>query len=120
MVQHDKFPPPTNPMGVARQLLAEQERAGYTTLRYGRGGWMRWAGYRWAEDEPDAVRALACTELEHATCDGSEGLQEWEPNHRKISDVADAMKAITLLPEVTDSPSWLRPEVGVPFPPRRR
>lgn len=115
LLDQEQFAPPTNPLSVARQILEDQWKDGCLTLHWWRGGWTRWGGTCWAEDELDAVRSRLYQRLEHAVCNGPEGLQPWEPNQRKISDVADALKAVTHLPEATETPSWLA-DGKAPFP----
>jgi hypothetical protein len=62
----EEFPPPANPMGVARELLHDRENDGCVTLRDWRGGWQEWDGTRWAESERSAVRSWTYQRLEHA------------------------------------------------------
>ena len=115
LADRDPFPAPTNPMGVARKILASRTHDDCLTLRFWRGGWMEWNSACWAEAERKAVESWAYERLEHAVyIHPVEGLQSWQPNRRKIADVIDALGAVTLLPEGTDSPAWLGTDA--PFP----
>jgi len=109
--QREVYPSPSDPMAVARQLLDEYVLDNVLTLRQWRGGWMRWRGSHWAEIEPTVVRADIYRRLEHAVyivvVKGSPEEREWQPNRHKVTDVLDALTAITHLPETVDTPSWL-------------
>ena len=108
------FPAPSNPMGVARELVKEYRDAGRTTLRRWRGGWMLWQGTHWAETEDTVIRSRLYQRLEHAEFwhtdpkTGEPELKPWHPNRRKMADLVDALPAVGLfLPETVDPPAWL-------------
>ena len=103
---------PSNPMAVARELIADHtDDAGLLTLRRWRGGWMTWRRTRWAEAEETEIRAWLYEQLEDAEYLDTGGnvpeVRPWEPTRHKVSDVIDALTAITHLPETTDPPAWL-------------
>lgn len=106
------LPAPSNPMAVARKLAAYYRTAGHTTLIRWRGGWMQWRGTHWAEVEETVIRSWLYQRLEYARYTDTTGsgppVRQWEPNRHKVSDVADALTAITHVPEDTDPPAWLR------------
>jgi hypothetical protein len=61
------LPAPSDPMAVARKLVAEYEAGEGLTMRWWRGGWMRHRGASWAEDEDTVIRKWIYQHLEHAT-----------------------------------------------------
>lgn len=105
-------PAPSNPMGVARELILEHTEDGCRTLRRWRGGWMRYQGTHWAEVESTEISAWLYQRLEHAEythVDPRTGVSEnrpWRPNRNKIAHVLDTVTAITHLPEKVNTPSW--------------
>jgi putative DNA primase/helicase len=107
-----QVPPPSSPMAVARVLAAGRvHQDGELMIGHWRGTWMQWERSRWAEAEDRQVRAWLYRRLEHARYvhvppRGEEQVRAWAPNKRKIGDVADALAAITHLPERTDPPAW--------------
>lgn len=107
------LPAPSNPMGVARELVADYQYDGFLTLRHWRGTWMLWDRTCWNEFEDRAVRAWLYKRLEHASYwhDDPKAkaleLKPWRPNRRKVADVLDALAAATHLSETTDPPAWL-------------
>ena len=112
------LPAPSNPMAVARILLADRyhQPTGALTLRHWRGSWMRWDGPAWAELEERTIRADLYHQVEHAaywheTKQGAE-LRDWAPNRHKLTDLLDAFGAVSHLPQGTQPPAWLNPGHG--------
>ena len=108
----EEFPPPSNPMAVARQLLLAWQHDGQFILRHWRGSWMSWRRSHWAELDDREVRSLAYQRLEHAayihiTPKGEAEVRSWAPSKRKISDLLEAQAAIVHLPSSVDAPSWV-------------
>ncbi|MCC5032296.1 phage/plasmid primase, P4 family [Streptomyces sp. WAC 00631] len=116
MTGTEELPPPSNPLAVARRLLPDwQTDTGRLICRRWRGSWMRWTGTRWRELDEQQVRADLYTRLEHATYstpgkDGQPELRDWAPTRTKISNLLDALGAVTLLPTEVDAPAWITPE----------
>ncbi len=114
------FPPPTNPMAVARRILPDWSYSGMPTLRHWRGRWMRWEGPRWTETDDTEMRSALYRRLERAefvatNVRGDEEVRPWAPSKRKISDLVEATAAITHLPSSVDPPAWAgRPDVTGP------
>ncbi len=107
--------PPSAPMAVARRLADGYRKDGCLTHRQWRGGWMQWADSHWVEVEDKAVRGDVYRRLEHAVYLNAKGNpMPWRPNRNKVTDVLDALTAITLLPESVDAPSWLVKPASVP------
>ncbi|MEV6680877.1 phage/plasmid primase, P4 family [Streptomyces erythrochromogenes] len=119
----EELPPPSHPMAVARRVLPdwqdEQQRLLY---RRWRGSWMCWTGTCWRERDEQQVRAALYTRLEHATYsaglgkDGQPEIRDWAPTKTKISNLLDALGAITLLPNDIDPPSWIDRDTPEPGP----
>ncbi|SBW20445.1 hypothetical protein FDG2_1694 [Candidatus Protofrankia californiensis] len=110
----ESFPPPTNPMRVARRILPTWTFQGQSTLRSWRGSWMRWERTHWSEVDDREVRSGLYRRLEEAsfvfvTSKGAEEVKPWAPSKRKIADLLEAMAAITHLSSTIDAPSWTDP-----------
>src|SRR5829696_10375086 len=110
------FSPPSQPMPVARKLMKGRNFAGLPTLLHWRNGWMRWEGAHWAEIEERTVRSECYQRLEEAVYMTPLGPQPWNPTQHKISDVADALRGITHLPESHNPPCWLPGTAGTDSP----
>jgi putative DNA primase/helicase len=110
------WPAPSDPMAVARRLLADHMYAGLTTLRHWRAGWMRWESTHWIEIEERTIRAESYGRLEQAQYLTRFGAVPWLPNRHKIGDVIDAMQGIIHLPEYFDPPCWLDRGTATPPP----
>ena len=114
----EELPAPSNPMAVARRLIPDwQNTDGDLICRRWRGSWMRWNGSCWREYDEQQMRAAMYTRLEHATfCagikDGEREIRDWAPTKQKISNLLDALGAITLLPTDTDAPAWIDGAAG--------
>ncbi|MCK1819477.1 phage/plasmid primase, P4 family [Streptomyces sp. XM83C] len=113
MTGSEELPPPSNPLAVARRLLPDwQTKDGRLVCRRWRGSWMRWTGTCWREMDDAQMRAHMYTRLEHATFsapgkDGEPEERDWAPTKQKISNLLDALSAITLLPTDIDAPAWI-------------
>ncbi|MFF6977381.1 phage/plasmid primase, P4 family [Streptomyces sp. NPDC008343] len=111
--QSEKLPPPSNPLAIARRLLPDwQNDNGQLVCRRWRGSWMRWTGAHWREIDEAQVRKAMYERLEHAVYvapvkDGQTEERDWAPTKQKISNLLDALGAITLLPTDTDAPAWI-------------
>jgi putative DNA primase/helicase len=108
----EELPAPSNPLAVARRLLPDwQTTDGHLTCRRWRGSWMHWTGTCWRELDEAQMRAHLYKRLEHATftAPGKDGpaQRDWAPTKQKISNLLDALGAITLLPTDTDAPAWI-------------
>lgn len=83
---------------------------------------MRWTGTCWRELDEQQMRASLYTRLEHATYtagldkDGNPEIRDWAPTRTKISNLLDALGAITLLPTEVDAPSWIDRDEQDPTP----
>ncbi|MFH9953301.1 phage/plasmid primase, P4 family [Streptomyces roseolus] len=110
----EELPSPSNPLAVARRIVPDwHTEDGHLRLRRWRGSWMRWTGTCWREYDEQQMRAGLYKRLEHATFfagvdkNGEPEVREWAPTKTKISNLLDALSAITLLPADVDAPSWI-------------
>ncbi|MFD4912466.1 phage/plasmid primase, P4 family [Streptomyces virginiae] len=113
----EELPAPSNPMAVARRILPGwEDEQGRLLCRRWRGAWMRWTGTCWREFEEQQMRATLYKQLEHATYvagldkDGLPEVKDWAPTRTKLSNLLDALTAVTLLPSEVDAPSWIERE----------
>ncbi|MGK3106256.1 phage/plasmid primase, P4 family [Streptomyces sp. WAC05858] len=119
MTPTEELPAPSNPMAVARRLLPDwQTDDGHLVCRRWRGSWMRWTGSCWRELDEQQVKKSMYERLEHATYqagtdkDGQPDIRDWAPTKPKISNLLDALGAITLLPTDMDAPTWTDSETA--------
>lgn len=118
------LPSPEQPMKVARQLESEWERNGVLTLRFWRESWMTWGGAAWSEMSAGDLKAGLYKWTENAAyihVDGRSGVtspRPWAPNKGKISNLAEALAAITNLSDDLDSGAWIdgRADTGLIIP----
>jgi putative DNA primase/helicase len=109
------WPPPADPMAVARAAVIMWTRGDVAALRFWRAGWMTWLpSGQWVEVERSAISATLYECLEHAFWAGPRHIEEWRPNRKKMGDLLDALSAITFLPETVDPPAWLDGTNGPP------
>jgi len=109
------LPPPSVPMDVARAFAAMEflHPDGQPTLRHWRGGWWDWQRSRYVEIESRAVRARAYEFTEHARFErtnkksGETEAVGWAPNRSKISDLLEALAAVTHLADDVSQPGWI-------------
>ena len=109
----EELPAPSNPLAVARRLLPDwQTEDGHLVVRRWRGSWMRWTGTCWRELDEAQMRARMYERLEYAVYsapgkDGQPEQRDWAPTKQKISNLLDALGAVTLLPTEADAPAWI-------------
>lgn len=105
------WPPPTNPMAVARALVEgthTHHHDGLLMLRHWRGGFLHWRDGCWLEDEDASIRSELYATLDDAYCAGkAEEPTPWAPNRRKIGDLLEALAAIAYLSDKVNSPCWI-------------
>lgn len=98
---------PSNPMGVARELVKVLYTKDETlTLRSHGGDFHKWNGQCWPEVEARDVRAAAYDFLEKAEFEDDKGMKPFQPSRRKIDDLIDALKAITIIDSSIRPPTW--------------
>jgi putative DNA primase/helicase len=101
-------PSPEDPMAVARVFLQERYAQGEELLlRHHRGGFHRWIGTCWPEDEDRRVKSELYQWLEPALYHKGDDLEPFRPNVKKVSEVAQALAAIGHVSEAQNRPCWL-------------
>jgi putative DNA primase/helicase len=105
----ERLPSPARPLVVAGIFLKMWFTRGATrTLHYWRGSWWHWRGAHWIEIEERVVRALLYAFTSRAIyVDAKDEVKPWSPDRKKVSDLTDALSAITILSSECDQPSWL-------------
>src|SRR3954468_12864153 len=102
------FPAPSAPMEVARIFMEPCQREGVSMLYYWRGGWWRWQTSHWTQIDALKIESLLYKLTENVSYLNDRGdLVKWSPNRRKIGDLLNAVRAVTILPNDTEQPSWL-------------
>lgn len=116
-------PPPTDPMAVARQFVAENYTGagGALLLRHHRNGFYRYIGDHYPEDDHRRVQSELWHWLESAHYwktakkDALPELVAFEPNKYKIGNVLEALKAIGHIPEGAQPPVWIKGDSSTPI-----
>ena len=103
------LPPPSAPMQVAREFVANHcLRDGVPILRYWRDGWWAWRTSHWCEIDRRMVRSMLYTFTEHSVYFNDAGdPKRWAPTRHKIGDLLEALGAIVILSDAFDQPGWL-------------
>jgi len=107
-----EFPPPSDPMAVARTLLPDWQHDRCLILRHWCGGWMRWEQTHWAEVDDAEIRSAIYRRLEDAFYWVSDGhgvyeLTRWAPTKAKVANLVEALAACTHPHSGTNPPAWL-------------
>ena len=113
--QRKKFPPPSAPLDVARDLYADYRQHRARTLVCWRGGWMVWRGGHWSEMAAAELRSTIYNILGNAAYTATMKLKgeantetrPWDPDKRKVANVMEAMAAIGHLSADIDPPAWI-------------
>lgn len=111
----DQVPPPGRPGAVARliaHMLADDEGV---HLKHWRDSWYVWrdghTGGRYRAfggvDNKYAVPDMLRSVLEHATFDDGKNIRPWDPNNRKVREVADALAAFSRPDETMSAGTWI-------------
>lgn len=81
-----------------------------------RGAFFEWYGGRWKWRSDDQMRKAMWRWLEGKHClDANGGISEYRPTGSKISDIVEALAAVTSLPDMA-TPMWIRPGLKNPLP----
>jgi len=100
--------PPGEPMPNARLFLThEYGHRQRCLLIYQGGQFYRWNGTCWPTVEDGTIRAQLYTWFETKTYRQEDKIKLFAPTARKVSDLLDAIRAITIIPTSTLTPSWL-------------
>ena len=110
-VSGERFPPPNEPLRVARQLEPEWKHDGQLALRHWRGQWMQWRQTHWVEIDAKDIRSRLYERMENAffvvVKDGKVETKPWAPTKSKMADLLEASAAIVHLGTDTDPPAWI-------------
>ena len=103
---------PDDTMTTARQIEARWRDAdGDRLIRRWRGSWWWFNGRSWEQAEEDHLRSYVYRRLEHATwrkvTRSSVSSEDWKPNRSSVSNVLDALTAVTLTSSDVEQPAWL-------------
>ena len=105
------WPPPRDPMPVARRVLDEEFPDGLLW----HADFYVWNGKVWELLASRDIESTCYLALEGARFNGKDSnLEPWRPNRNKVADVVAALKAITLLPSDKQPPCWLSDAPGLP------
>jgi putative DNA primase/helicase len=124
--EDEVFPPPGEPLAVARHLVDADglhDPDGVLTLRWWRGSFYLWAGTHWTEIADPAIRTRLYHALEQAQYwktapTASPELVPWAPSRRKIADVMEALQAVAHIPEQVEPPASVTERAPVRDGPR--
>jgi putative DNA primase/helicase len=92
-----ELPPPSDPMAVARLYVAKCcTRDNVLTSQCWGGSWWSWLTTHWVELHEREVASLLYLFTENAIFINADGdPQRWSPTRHKISDLREALAAIT-------------------------
>jgi len=101
------LPSPSNPMGVARQLVEAFRVAQGLSVTWYQGDFYRWKGTHWEQWDNDEVKGWLYRATEHATYaargkDGAVKQVPWDPTRPKIANLMSALAKGVL--QRTDEP----------------
>ena len=100
--------PPGDPMPNARRFIAEKYDHPDRSLLVQQGGmFYRWDGTCWPALEDASLRSQLYKWFEPKVCLTDKGIEPFAPTARKVSDLVDAVKAITFLSVKQETPAWL-------------
>lgn len=109
---------PKNPIACARALIAEEflhER--YRTLHRYRGVFYRWNGACYEPIDQEAIRAQVWSFLAASFHEPKPGMMfPIRPTRSSVSDLLDALGAVTIIPATTQTPCWLHEGDSLPAP----
>jgi len=102
--------PPGEPMPNARLFLgAEYGHEDRCLLIHQGGMFYRWDGTCWPALEDPILRSKLYKWFEDKECVSGDEKKPFAPTVRKIADLMDATKAVTIIETSTPTPSWLDP-----------
>ena len=102
-----------DPLTSAEKFLAEHYTIdGRQFLYHLAGVFYAWNGTSYLEVDDAAIRAEVYAFLKEAVCWNDQKLVPFKPTSRKVSDVMDALRAISNLPATIAAPCWLAKSSG--------
>lgn len=101
-------PPPSNPLGVAREFVIANYHDDRTPrIVHHRGLFYEWATTHWVEAERRAVRAHLYRWLGEAVYEKHESFVPFDPTRTKVANVLEALEAEVHLPDRVEGPAWI-------------
>ena len=99
---------PKDPMPAARRLRAERYNLnGLPLLHHHRGGFYDWRKSCYRATDTDALRTVAWEFLEQAERPSATGPIPYQPTGARVSDVLDALAAVSHMAADVEAPCWL-------------
>ena len=106
--QPNRVRPPGEPMPNARSFLESEYGHPDRTILIQQGGqFYRWDGTCWPAVEDPILRSELYQWFEEKVYVTDDGMRPFAPTVRKVADLLDATKAITIIPTRTPAPAWL-------------
>lgn len=111
------YPPPNQPMAVARRLIADLYTAGnHRTLAFWRGEWFEWRMSHWAAAPDDLkVKGPLWEYLEtrqYVHPDG--GIVDWAPTTARVNNLMEPLAILARISPDIDAPQWLTRQPNKP------
>lgn len=109
---------PSDPLPSARTLVKHTWQAGgRRTIHHYRGAFTAWTGSHYPEVRDELIRSVAYSLAERAVyIDESGKPAPFKPTKNKITNMVDALKAITIIPDDVRPPAWLDATADDPDP----
>ena len=99
---------PKNPIGSAREFVHRRyTQAESRILHHRSGDFSYWTGTHYRYIEEPAIRSEFWHFLEQAQTRTKAGLKPFNPNRHRVTDVLDALKAVTHLGQNHEPPFWI-------------
>jgi len=99
---------PKDPLPIARKFAGTHYMDDITpTLHHYQDDFYAWNGVTYSEQSIRTVRAEIYTMLENAQRFSGDEMKPYQPNASRVSDVLDALKAVTHLRGYSTVPTWL-------------
>jgi putative DNA primase/helicase len=100
---------PTTPLNTAYAIVETRYTVlGIATLRYYCGEFFHWTGTHYELVDSNTMRSHVYSFMDSADCPAKNGTtSQFTANSRRVTEVIDALKAVTNIPSKFQSPSWL-------------
>ena len=99
---------PSKPLNTARVFVARCFTSeGMRTLYFHRDEFYVWKQSYWSVIEPGEIRGLLYSFTDDAVVAGKTKSKPFNPNQSKVSQIVDALKAVSFLDQNHNAPCWL-------------